>query len=287
MDFQKELTLAKETVLISGEKIMRIYNSNEVIGFELKPGEEPVTLADKTSNKIICLKILENFPDDGILTEEEFTPEEIDNDRVYDTLLEKTKNWREYERVWFIDPLDGTKEFLRKSGEFGPQIGLMVNNTIVLGVHYYPFLRDLYYATKDFGAWKQEGTDSPFRLYVSSKRTISDLNLIISRTSSSTSEKVKDLISRNKFASVIEKGSFGLKACYIAEGRGDIYFVSPRKISLWDSCSSQIILEEAGGRISYFNGDSINYRPNGNTKLANKLVLHNNSDLEEIIDLFK
>ena len=142
MDLTKELTIAKELAIKAGKEILIIYDSDD---FQITNKSEnnyasPLTKADLKANEIIVTKLRKEFPSYAILTEEE------KDDKI------RLNN----DYVWIIDPIDGTKEFIKKNGEFTVNIALVYKNEVVLGVIYVPVSEELYYATKNNGSYLNE-----------------------------------------------------------------------------------------------------------------------------------
>jgi 3'(2'), 5'-bisphosphate nucleotidase len=240
IDIQKINSIAKK----AGDEIMKIYQQ----GFDVdyKKDNSPLTEADIHSNEVI-IKNLENlYPDIPILSEE-------NKEIPYKT----RKNW---EYFWLIDPLDGTKEFVKKNGEFTVNIALIYKNMPVLGVIYAPVLDLLYYAQKDRGAFKQEKNKKPQRLPIYNHTNNDTLKVIVSKShyNQETKEFVDNLKNQYEKIEFINIGS-SLKFCLIAEGRADIY---PRLAPTmeWDIAAGQSIVEESKGRITkYKTEESIKY----------------------------
>ena len=246
LDNNEKLILAVSNIAIqAGNIIMDHYRKD----FEVmtKQDKSPLTYADLQSNKFITeeLKLLnEEIP---ILSEE--------------SLIEwnERKKWNTY---WLVDPLDGTKEFINKNGEFTVNIALIKNNEPILGVIYAPSLSILYFAQKNIGSYKiccsnnLSTLDKSIRLNVNIKKKSEQIIVIGSRSHSN--EKFQIWINENfPQYDIIQRGS-SLKLCEIAEGVADIY---PRfgPTSEWDIAAGQIILEEAGGNIMSFNNEKLTY----------------------------
>ena len=217
----------------AGDEIMKIYQQDFDVDY--KKDNSPLTIADIRSNEVI-IKNLENlYPDIPILSEE-------NKEIPYKT----RKNW---EYFWLIDPLDGTKEFVKKNGEFTVNIALIHENVPILGVIYAPVLNLLYYAQKDRGAFKQEKNKKPQRLPIYNCTNNDTLKVILSKShyNQATKEFVDNL--KNQFDKIefINIGS-SLKFCLIAEGKADIY---PRLAPTmeWDTAAGQAVVEEAGGEV--------------------------------------
>lgn len=240
IDIQKINSIAKK----SGNRIMRIYQQDFKI--EFKDDNSPLTKADKQSNEIIINNLRSLYPDIPILSEE--------NKKIP---YKMRKNW---EYFWLIDPLDGTKEFVKKNGEFTVNIALIYKNIPILGVVYAPALNLLYYAQKDKGTFKKEKEKMPQRLPIYNHTNNYTLKVIVSKShyNQETKEFVSNLKNQYKNIEFIHIGS-SLKFCLIAEGKVDIY---PRLAPTmeWDTAAGQIIVEEAGGKVlKYKSQESLKY----------------------------
>ena len=138
MNLDKELKVAKEISLLAGKKIAEIYSESFDVYF--KDDKTPLTKADLEANKIIIKRLKKEFPSYDIISEE-------------DDKISELKS----EFCFIIDPLDGTKEFVNKNDEFTVNIALAYKGNIILGVVYAPILNELYYATKESGAFFEQG----------------------------------------------------------------------------------------------------------------------------------
>ncbi len=212
----------------AGEEILEIYN--ETFEVKQKKDHSPLTKADIASNEIICKNLQKLYPNIPIISEEN---REIE--------YKERKKW---EYLWLIDPLDGTKEFIKRNGEFCINIALIYKNKPVLGVIYSPVSKDIYYAKEGSGAFKN-GKKLPF------KKTHNTLRVIISR--SHLSKETKDFINSiktEKQIELIQKGS-ALKFTLLAENKADIY---PRlsKTMEWDTAAGDAIIRECGKKVLDF-----------------------------------
>ena len=240
IDIQKINSIAKK----AGDEIIKIYQQDFDVDY--KKDNSPLTKADIHSNEVI-IKNLENlYPDIPILSEE-------NNEIPYKT----RKNW---EYFWLIDPLDGTKEFVKKNGEFTVNVALIYKNMPVLGIVYAPELNLLYYAQKDRGAFKQEKNKKPQRLPIYNHIHNDVLKVIVSKShyNQETKEFVDNLKNQYEKIEFINIGS-SLKFCLIAEGKADIY---PRLAPTmeWDTAAGQAIIVQSGGRVVNFNNKTpLNY----------------------------
>lgn len=233
IDIQKINSIAKK----AGDEIMRIYQQD--FNVEFKKDNSPLTQADIKSNEIIINNLKSLFPDIPILSEE--------NKEIPYNIRKK------WEYFWLIDPLDGTKEFVKKNGEFTVNIALIYKNVPILGVVYAPTLNLLYYAQKDRGAFKQDENKNPKRLPIYNHSNNDVLKVIVSKShyNQETREFVSNLKNQYKNIEFINIGS-SLKFCLIAEGKADIY---PRLAPTmeWDTAAGQAIVEQAGGKTLKFN----------------------------------
>lgn len=241
---EKELETAIALAHEAGAGILEFYAQEIVTEQKLGADNfyEPVTIADKTASKMIVEGLAQNFPDDGILSEEETDIIEIRTSR---------------ERVWMIDPIDGTWGFINKDGDFGVQIGLTENGKAILGVVYLPFHNELFYAAKGEGTFLIENDEKPKRLHVSGKTDFSQMILAVSRNH--LSPKMSRVSRDFKFKKVVHRGSVGLKVGLIARQTADLYIHLSPRTKFWDSCAPQIILEEAGGRMTDLFGAPLRY----------------------------
>ena len=240
----------------AGDGILAFYDSNYKT--EEKRDGSPITKADIESNRIILSALRKKFPDYGILSEEE-----VDN-------LERLKK----KRVWIIDPLDGTRDFIEKTEDFTIMIGLVEEGRPILGIIYQPLKKAFYYAILGKGAFLKY--DNKLKnLRVSSQSNISDAKMASSRFHlSSLEERFKNNLKIKKF----EKRGSSLKVCRIAQGEADFNFNPANKTWEWDVCASDIILSEAGGKLSDIKGEIIKYNKkdprNSYGYLASNNILH-------------
>ena len=233
----------------AGEVILNYYNENVDVIY--KDDESPLTKADLASHNIITDSIKKITPDIPILSEEEFIDWKI------------RKKWKKY---WLIDPLDGTKEFIKKNDEFTVNIALIENNRPILGVIYTPALNELFYSIKNFGSYKiltkkKLNTLKEAKRISINKKKSNKIKIVGSR---SHSNPILDKWVNKNFNEfdILQKGS-SLKFCLIAEGSADIY---PRfgPTSEWDIAAGHIILEEAGGKLKSIDNKEILYNEKEN-----------------------
>jgi len=213
----------------AGEKILSVYSRD----FEVleKSDQSPLTEADLLSHKILVGGLELITPTIPVLSEE--SSKIVIKDRL---------NWKTY---WLIDPLDGTKEFVKKNGEFTVNIALVHKHQPVFGVVYAPVLNTTYWGSVELGAHKIIKKDSVAISVRERPKNISEWNIVGSR--SHQSDDFKEFISQYPEAEIISMGS-SLKLCLVAEGKADFY---PRLglTSEWDTAAAQAIVEAAGGQV--------------------------------------
>ena len=224
-----------DIAICAGKEVLKIYNSVGKFDFFIKSDGSPLTLADKISNSIITegLKSISNLP---IISEEtEKIPYKI------------RKEWKKF---WLVDPLDGTKEFIKKNGEFTINIALIEDGKPILGVVYAPAKELLYFASAE-GAFKRNNTKI-LKLQLGQNKNIefNKIRVVVSR--SHLDEQTLKFLSylKDKTGKDIEQISIGssLKICYIAEEKADIY---PRFAPTmeWDTAAAHAILNFSGGKL--------------------------------------
>ena len=242
--FEDELETALRIAREAGNKVLEYY-ALEIIAEEklgIDNFSEPVTIADRASSRIIVDSLNERYPDDFVLSEEE---------------LDDPFSRTQIERVWITDPIDGTWGFLKKDGDFAVQIGLAVRGEPVVGVVYLPAHGLLYFASKGNGAFVATDNGQPKRLQASANTEFSKMNLAVSRNH--RSPKISRIIKELGLKKEIQRGSVGLKVGLVAEGVCDLYVHLSARTKFWDTCGPQIILEEAGGRLTDLFGERIRY----------------------------
>lgn len=242
---KRELEEAARLAREAGEIIMSLYGGD--IDVQLKGRADPVTEADKRANAHIVAELRRLFPDDGVVAEE--SPDQSD------ALLRG--------RCWYVDPLDGTKEFIAKNGEFSVMLGLALGGEARLGVVYQPAKDKLYRGVVGEGASLEEGGRLR-ELRVSDVADPAELRLVVSRSHRSTStDRLKTQLGIGKEA---KSGSVGLKVGLIAEQRADLYVHPSDRSSAWDACGPEAVLRAAGGRFTDLAGQPFRY---GGTDLHN------------------
>jgi len=161
------------------------------------------------------------------------------------------------DKVWIVDSLDGTQDFLDKTDQFCIMIGLAEKGKAVLGLVYIPTQDKLLYAEKGRGAYMQIGNGKPEKIHVSYQSDIKKARLVVSR--SHISHIIENAAIKLEVGEMVKCGSNGVKMSLIAEGKADVFFNPTDKFGQWDCCAPQIIVEEAGGKVTGVHGEEILY----------------------------
>ena len=261
MAFERELAEALAAADAAGRHIRTAYETFVAIP------DAPASITthvDRESQEIILQHLRAAFPDDGLCAEES-TP----------TLLDCPTGTS---RVWVVDPIDGTRGFAVKNGEFSVMIGLTVDGRPVVGVVLEPVAGRVTYAAAGSGCWARTGDGEPARCAVSDRRSATGLTLVQSRTRPGSRPKlgVRTLDPER----VLEMYSAGLKLAVVARGEADVYVNDYSGFHDWDVCAGQVLVEEAGGRVSLFDGSPVVY---GKTTVRGGLVASNGRVHDEVI----
>ena len=222
---------------MAGDAILNVYNSSDTINIDYKSDQSPLTLADKNSHKVIQKALSELTPDIPILSEE---GKQAD--------FEVRKKW---DILWVVDPLDGTKEFIKQNGEFTVNIALVEKGVPTIGVVYAPALNILWYGSKLTGAIRIDQNNITKNIHVNKKDGNDSLNVVVSR--SHLNPLIKKFVEQFKNINLISIGS-SIKMCYVADGTADLY---PRlgPTMEWDTAAAHAVIKFAGGDLLDFNSN--------------------------------
>ena len=231
----------------AGRQIMEIYEADDS-GVQRKADGSPLTAADLASHHAIVTGLQQLTPDLPVLSEESVAMD-------YDA----RRNWQ---RFWLVDPLDGTKEFIKRNGEFTVNIALIEQGRPVLGVVYAPALGLSYFAEQGGGAFRQSGDAAPVAIKVLFHRAPETLRMVGSR---SHSDQRQDNLVAHLGGGEFQSMGSSLKLCLVADGSAHLY---PRlgPTMEWDTAAAHAVVLEAGGRVCNRYGDELAY---------NKTDLHN------------
>lgn len=256
---EKDISYIENLAVKACEAITEVYNSDFNVNY--KDDKSPLTEADKRANKIITQGLSERFPNFSILSEESS-----------DDLSRLTNDY-----CFIVDPLDGTKEFVKRNGEFTVNIALSYCGKSVFGIIAVPCTGEIYTAQKGMGA-KYKLNGETYHLKVSDKTK--ELCMVASRSHpSETLQKAMD-INKDKITNVIGVGS-SLKGCMVARAKADIYYRFGPTME-WDTAAMQCIVEEAGGIFKNMDDSEMTYnrKDSLNSKgfyilndIRNKLIL--------------
>lgn len=229
-----------------------------------KSDKSPVTEADRSANQHIVTRVKAEYPDDGILSEES----KDDFARL------------DRRRVWIIDPLDGTKEFIARNGEFSIMIGLAIDGQARLGVVMQPESGLLYAGTVGEGAWLYEN-DERIKLHVGDTDKTNRMTMVSSR---SHRQQIADKIrSALRITSERVSGSVGLKVGLISRQLADLYVHPSPGCKEWDLCAPHALLEAAGGEITDCWGNPLSYN-NRDVRAHNGLVASNGLAHQQVVE---
>lgn len=256
----RELVYAVKFAREAGAILLDVYATN--FSVEMKGESDPVTEADRRVNSFLTTRFSEAFPADTIVAEESAEPRH-----------------RTSGRCWFVDPLDGTKEFIAKNGEFSVMIGLAVDGMAQLGVVFQPTTGKLWRGVVGDGAFLEQG-DKTWVLRPSDVANPAKMKLVVSRSHRSASTDA--LVTKLGIQEEIASGSVGLKVGLIAERKADLYVHLSDRSSVWDACAPDAILRAAGGTFTDLSGRSIEYGP-GETRNRRGILACNRKGLEKVL----
>ncbi len=218
-------TLAGE----AGRRILEIYETDFAVS--RKEDNTPLTRADMAAHETIVAGLRDMTPAVPVLSEESG-----------DIAFEQRARWRRY---WLIDPLDGTREFIKRNGEFTVNVALIEHHRPILGVVHAPVLGTTYYACHGHGAFKHGPGVEPRPIHV---RALPGGRIVVAGSRSHAGDTLAQFLANLGEHELVSMGS-ALKSCLVAEGRADVY---PRlgPTSEWDTAAAQAVVEEAGGRVT-------------------------------------
>lgn len=228
----------EELAVKAGSAIMEIYQSDD-FGVDHKADDSPLTKADLAAHHVIVAGLKELTPEIPVLSEESA---DID--------FELRKSWDKY---WLVDPLDGTKEFIKRNGEFTVNIALIEKGKSILSVVYVPVTGVSYSAAAGVGVFKRENGKKQSIMVKKNSR----FKPTVVGSRSHMSDEVKEYLERLGQHELVAMGS-SLKFCLVAEGKADLY---PRLglTSEWDTAAAQCIVEQAGGKVVTMEGEPLMY----------------------------
>jgi 3'(2'), 5'-bisphosphate nucleotidase len=235
INFSHVCTIARN----AGAAIMQIYAGD--FNVELKDDNSPLTCADRASHEVIMAGLRQAYPEIPILSEE-----------GRDIPYGKRCDWS---RFWLVDPLDGTKEFIKRNGEFTVNIALIEECRVAAGVVYVPAQDKTYLGVRGQGAWLRVGDQDPAAIRVREADYVAGLTVVMSR--SHPAPELQSYLQDIKVTEALPVGS-SLKLCVVAEGKADLY---PRlgPTMEWDTAAGHAVVEAAGGTVCQVDGTPLSY----------------------------
>lgn len=257
--WDKELETAKQCAVEAGKRILEIYHGADAWDVEYKGDHSPLTRADRESNRIITERLKKDFPWYAVLSEEE------------EDCKERLKN----DYCFIVDPLDGTKEFIKRNGQFTVNIALAFQHRAVMGVIYAPVTGELYFAEEGGGAFVRELDGKVRQLSVSKRQNISDLRFVVSK--SHGCKEMEEMIKKYRITNFVKVGS-SLKGCMIASGQADVYYRFNPTME-WDTAAMQCISEEAGAVFRQMDGTPMHYNRQNSRNEKGFYILNSSRNL--------
>jgi 3'(2'), 5'-bisphosphate nucleotidase len=246
--------------LEAAKVVMGVYGAG--FDVEYKAKDDPVTRADKEANALLCDRLARAFPGVPIVAEES-------DPASY-------AGFAAAEAVFFVDPLDGTREFVARNGEFAVMIGLAERGRATVGVIVAPAWGRAFLGVVGEGAWEVSATGERRPIHVSSRDALSGATVVVSR--SRTSPRVAELATRITGRAPVPHGSSGLKGALVALGDADVYLQPGRAGMRWDAAATDALVHAAGGRLTEVSGASFDYASgeieNGRGMIATNGRLH-------------
>ncbi len=234
---EEALGVAREAARV----VMRVYAAPFEV--EYKVEDDPVTRADRESNALVCERLERAFPGVPIVAEES-------DPQTY-------AGFERADAAWFVDPLDGTRDFVRRNGEFAVMIGLAERGRAVLGVIVAPAWDRAFVGVVGQGAWEiaADGSRAPVR--VSSRASLRDASIVVSR--SHAPAMLPAIVAAAGARQAVGHGSSGLKGVLIAIGEHDVYFQPGPAGMRWDACATEGLVRGAGGDCTEADGSPFDY----------------------------
>lgn len=268
-----ELELMRALAREASELVMRIYATDFAV--EMKGEDDPVTRADREANTLICDALAAAFPDHGIVAEESAPA----TDGELAAMQAKP-------RTFYVDPVDGTREFASKNGEFCVMIGLAEAGRALAGVIAVPVEGKLLVGVVGEGAWREAlGGDGEDRepLHIGELTDPAEVLAVVSR--SHRSERTRKLLDQLGVTRTMPCGSVGVKAARVVEGAADLYVHPSTGAKLWDACAPDAILRAAGGELGDLAGAPIDYR--GELMVSRGLLATNPALFAKVLEVVR
>ena len=237
--YEREIEVATR-IAREASVLVRSYHGTQ-LDVQIKAGDEPVSEADHAANALIVERLRAAFPDDVILSEE----------------LPDTGERLGKSRVWMVDPIDGTRDFVRGESGFVVMIGLAVEGRPAVGAVGHPLTGRMYAGAAGAGAWREEPTGERTPLHTSTLAQPPDIRLVASK--SHRSARIDAVKRALQITDEINVGSIGLKIGVVSEALRDLYVYTGGRTKIWDTCGPEAILAGAGGRMTDVDGKALVY----------------------------
>lgn len=242
--YQRELTLALAAAEAAGREVAGQYEQFKAIP------DAPASIttdADRAAQEIVLQTIRATFPGDALCAEEE-TPALAGAARTGD-------------RLWVVDPIDGTRGFARKNGEFSVMVGFVERGRVVVGVVLEPARALTTYAIRNGGCWRRRGTEEPVACHVNPVADLAQATLTQSHSRNPTQPSA--LVKALAPGRVRESYSAGVKLAMVARGEADVYLNTYDQFHDWDICAGDLLVTEAGGTVTGTGGQTLVYGGEG------------------------
>jgi 3'(2'), 5'-bisphosphate nucleotidase len=240
-DLEDAARVALEAARDASHSVMRVYESP--FGVEYKSKDDPVTLADREANALLSDRLSGAFPGVPVVAEE--------------SPPSSYAGFAGAESVWFVDPLDGTREFVAKNGEFAVMVGLSRGGRAVLGVVVAPSWERAFVGIVGSGAYEIAEDGSRVQLHTSEHASLAGSSVVLSR--SRILPKLAEFATAIGARQAVRHGSSGLKGVLVATGTHDIYLQPGLAGMRWDACAAEALVVAAGGRFTDVDGNCIDY----------------------------
>jgi 3'(2'), 5'-bisphosphate nucleotidase len=225
----------------AAELVMGVYKTPFDVQYKAK--DDPVTRADRESNALLCDRLSAVFPGAPIVAEE--------------SEASAYAGYAEADVAWFVDPLDGTREFVARNGEFSVMVGLAVKGRAVLGVIVAPAWGRSFFGVVDEGAWEVAHDGSRVAIHPTTQQSLKGAAIVLSR--SRVVPTLTALVESLGVREVVPHGSSGLKGALVASGACDVYLQTGRAGMRWDACATEALVNAAGGRCTDAEGKPFEY----------------------------
>ncbi len=252
IDYSELIPAVVSISMEAGREILEIYRTDFAV--RKKDDRSPLTAADMVAHSVIVERLERLTPTIPVLSEESVS-----------IPFATRSQWQAY---WLVDPLDGTREFIKRNGEFTVNIALIESSRPTMGVICAPVLDTIYAGARGFGSWKQVGAGEQETIMV---RELPEGALIIVGSRSHHNDALDEFLEKVGDYNLISMGS-SLKSCLIAEGKADIY---PRfgPTSEWDTAAAQAVVEAAGGRLVTMDMQPMRYNTKASTLNPHFMVI--------------